>query len=119
MEPSLIEKFKKNLSAELDRLMDQAKTSATELASENGREIEYLERATRFASQDMQLRIRSRESRLIKKVQLALERLGDGTYGDCELCGEPISIRRLEARPVTTKCIDCKEQEERMEALSG
>ena len=117
MERIQIEKFKSILSEELDRLMNQARASAKELASEDGHEIENLERATRQTSQDLQLRIRTRECRLIKKVQLALERLADGTYGDCELCGEPISVRRLQARPVTTKCIDCKEQEERMEAL--
>lgn len=118
MDEILTEKFKTVLNGELDRLMNQAKVSRTELASEDTREAESLERATRHASQAMNLRIRSRESRLIKKVRLALERIENGTYGACEECGEPISIKRLEARPVTTKCIECKEHEERLETFA-
>ena len=66
----------------------------------------------------MKLRFRTRESSLIKKVRLALERIETGTYDECEICGEPISLKRLEARPVTTKCISCKEAEDREEVLS-
>lgn len=117
MDEIRMEKFRAVLSGELDRLLRQAKASRTELASEGTQEIEYLDRASRQASQAMALRIRSRESRLIKKVRMALDRIENGTFGACEECGEPISAKRLEARPVTTKCIDCKEQEERLEAF--
>lgn len=117
MEQVQIEQFKTILNDQLDRLLRQAKDSKSELAMENFQAIEYLDRATVQTSQAMQLRFRTRESRLIKKLRLALDRIDCGAYGDCEFCGEPISLKRLEARPVTTKCIGCKEEEERMEAL--
>lgn len=62
------------------------------------------------------LRIKDRERRLIKKIDQAIERIHDGEFGECESCGGVISIKRLQARPVTTLCIECKtaqEQEER------
>lgn len=117
MDEIQIEKFRAILNAELDRLTNQAKLSRTELASEDTHEIEYVDRAAVHESQTMKLMIRSRESRLIKKVRLALERIENGTYGACEECGEPISAKRLAARPVAGKCIECKEQEELLEAL--
>lgn len=58
------------------------------------------------------LRIRDRERRLLEKIDAALKRLVDGTYGECEECGELISVGRLRARPVTTLCIQCKAEQE-------
>ena len=62
------------------------------------------------------LRIKDRERKLIKKIDQAIERIKDGSFGECESCGGTISVKRLQARPVTTLCIECKtaqEQEER------
>lgn len=59
------------------------------------------------------MRIRDREVRLIKKIKQALERLDEGTYGLCEECGEHIPEKRLEARPVTTQCVECKDDHEK------
>jgi len=61
------------------------------------------------------LRIRDRERKLIIKIQEALDRIEDGSFGVCETCGEEISQKRLEARPVTTQCIDCKSEAEQRE----
>lgn len=60
-------------------------------------------------------RLRGREKNLLDKIQKALERIDDGTFGICEECEEPISAKRLEARPETTLCIRCKEEQERVE----
>ncbi len=117
MDSSQLEVFRAILNKQLDQLLEQARTSKTQLAAGAAQEAEYLDRAAASTDQAMLLRFRTRESRLIKKVRLALERIDNGTYGECEICGEPISIQRLEARPVTTKCIDCKELEERDEAI--
>nr|WP_320014665.1 TraR/DksA C4-type zinc finger protein [uncultured Desulfobacter sp.] len=68
--------------------------------------------------QAMNLGFLTREGRLIKKVRLAMDRIKNGTCGEGEICGELISLERLEARPVTIKCISCKETEEREEILS-
>ena len=60
-------------------------------------------------------RLRERERGLLNKITKALDKLGEGIYGECENCGEPISIKRLEARPVAQLCIDCKGEQERIE----
>ena len=68
------------------------------------------------SDRNFDLRIRDRERRLIRKIDQAMERIKDGSFGVCESCGGAISAKRLQARPVTTLCIDCKtaqEQEER------
>ena len=111
-----LEYFRTLLTDQLRRLLTQADEAAIELASQDSRVIEMVDRASAHSDQEMKLRIKSRESRLINKVRLALERIDRGSYGICEVCEEPISIERLEARPVTTKCILCKEMEERLEA---
>lgn len=113
-----LEHFRTLLTDQLSRLLSQANQAAVELAATDSRAIETIDRASAHADQEMKLRIKSRESRLINKVRLALDRIDRGIYGFCEICEEPISIERLAARPVTTKCIQCKEMEERMEALS-
>jgi len=65
----------------------------------------------------MRLRLRSREALFVKKLDQALARIKQGTFGDCETCGEDIEIRRLEARPTATLCVGCKEDEEKREHL--
>ena len=117
MDSKQIQYFKTVLNAQQERLVTQATLALSELVSQNNQEIEYLDRASVHADQVLKLKIKGRESKLIKKIKLALERIESGTYGSCEECGEDISIKRLEARPVTTKCIDCKEYEERLELL--
>ena len=77
------------------------------------------DRATAESDRSFTLRIRDRELHLIKKIQSALQRIDDGTYGICEECGEDISISRLKARPVTRLCIKCKEQQEQSEKNKG
>jgi DnaK suppressor protein len=66
---------------------------------------------------EFSLRIRDREARLIGKLQDALERLENGTYGFCDECGEEIPYKRLMARPVTTLCIQCKKEQEATERV--
>jgi DnaK suppressor protein len=63
------------------------------------------------------LRLRDRERKLLKKIEDAIEQIDSGTYGICETCGQPIGLSRLEARPVTTMCIDCKTEQEEEEKL--
>ncbi|MBI9088708.1 MAG: RNA polymerase-binding protein DksA [Desulfobacterium sp.] len=112
-----IELFKATLTQRLDELFNHADNTMSELVSQNFQEIGSIDRASVDISQSLELKIRSRESLLIKKIRQALERIENESYGICESCGEDISIKRLEARPVTTKCIDCKEAEEQRELL--
>ena len=93
-----------------------------ELRSEAGKTVEDMDedenfpdpsdRASMESNRNSVLRIRDRERKLIFKIQEALRRLDDGTYGICEECGEEIGIERLKARPVTTLCIECKSSQE-------
>lgn len=69
--------------------------------------------------QSMVFRLRDREKYLLTKIDKALERIEDGSFGICENCEEEISVKRLEARPVTTLCIRCKEEQEREEKSYG
>ncbi len=71
--------------------------------------------ASTEAGQQMQLRLRDRETVLLKKIDKALKKIDDSSYGVCESCEEDIGLKRLEARPVTELCIRCKEEEERRE----
>lgn len=75
------------------------------------------DQATAESDRSFLLRLRGREQKLLKKIEDALERIEAGTYGACEACGEKISIKRLEARPVTTLCIECKTKQEEEEKL--
>jgi DnaK suppressor protein len=74
-----------------------------------------LDRASFESERGFMLRIRDRESKLIRKIQRALENLGNGGFGICEMCDEEIAIERLKARPVTTHCIKCKTKMEALE----
>ncbi len=69
--------------------------------------------------QSMRMRLCNREMLYIKKIDTALRRIDEGTFGECEACGDPIELRRLEARPTATLCVSCKEEEERKEVLTA
>lgn len=113
-----VEKFRKILTDFMDELLHQAGYAVSEMARDpQSREAEIIDSASVHIDRNMRLRLHSRKSRLIKKIQDALYRLEDGSFGICETCEEPISLRRLAARPVTTKCLVCKEEEERLEVL--
>jgi len=111
-----LERFKKILTGQRDGLIETARAT---LASDLGINVDDLPDEMDLASAEydhaMNFRLRGREKTLIKKISLALERIDEGEYGICEECGDDISVRRLEARPVTTFCIRCKEEQERKE----
>ena len=65
----------------------------------------------------MRMRLRSREALYLKKIEESLDRINDGTFGLCRACEESIELKRLEARPTTTLCLNCKEEEERQERI--
>lgn len=75
------------------------------------------DQASAETDQNFVLRLREREQKLMKKIDEALERISQGTFGICESCGSEISLKRLEARPVTTLCIECKTRQEAEEKM--
>ncbi len=77
--------------------------------------LDEVDLASSESDQNMNIRLRDRERVLLRKIDKALVKISNGDYGVCESCGEDISVRRLEARPVTDLCIRCKEEQEREE----
>lgn len=75
------------------------------------------DQASAEINRNFMLRLKERERKLIKKIDKAIEKIDSGTYGICDTCGQEISIKRLEARPVTTMCIECKTEQEQEEKL--
>ena len=114
-----IKYFEKLLNDQLEELLSQADDTVTGMTTPKENFPDPTDRASLEADRNFVLRIRDRESKLIKKIKKTLERIEDGTFGICESCGEDISIKRLKARPVTTQCIDCKTKEEALEKALG
>ncbi len=114
------EYFKKFLTELLDGLLRRAGDTVNDMTDPSDAHFpDPSDRATLETDRNFELRIRDREHKLIKKIKKALERIEEGTFGICEECGEKISSQRLEARPVTTLCIDCKIKQETMERSFG
>ncbi|MBT5406643.1 MAG: RNA polymerase-binding protein DksA [Gammaproteobacteria bacterium] len=105
---TILIKWKELLMKEADKTMEHMKNDSTKLADPN-------DAATQEEEFRLELRTRDRERKLILKIDQALQRVDDGFYGFCEDTGEPIGIKRLEARPIATLCIEAQERHERME----
>jgi len=114
-----LEGFRKQLNQNLDGLLDEAKQTVNGMSNPNENLADPADRASLESDRNLTLRIRDRERKLIGKIKEALERIDNGTYGICEECGEYITADRLQARPVTTLCIDCKKRQEGEEKVKG
>ncbi len=112
-----LEYFRSVLQEEMQSLLDEAGKTVSEMTADTTNFPDPNDRATQESDRTFELRIRDRERRLINKIHEALQRIDDGTFGTCDICGEEIGEGRLNARPVTTLCIDCKIEEERKEKL--
>ncbi|MBQ7586339.1 MAG: RNA polymerase-binding protein DksA [Desulfovibrionaceae bacterium] len=115
MEQNDIEYFRNLLNQMLDDAKRKGDSTIEDMNGSSELFADPADRATAESDRAFTLRIRDRELHLIKKIQSALQRIDEGTYGICEECGEDISISRLKARPVTRLCIKCKEQQENLE----
>lgn len=108
--------FKGLLEGRLHALLEEAERLANDMRQDQKGDFpDPTDRATLESDRNFLLRIKDRERKLIQKVKEALERIDDGTFGICESCGKPISEKRLMARPVTTLCIECKTEGEKLE----
>jgi DnaK suppressor protein len=119
LKPEKLEAFRAMLIQKINELLTEAGKTVSEMT--NGKENfpDPNDRASLESDRNFELRIRDRERKLIMKMQEAIKRIDDGTFGVCEACGGPISEKRLMARPVTTDCIDCKTTQEKIEKLKG
>jgi DnaK suppressor protein len=114
-----METYKALLTQKINELLSEAGKTVTEMTNGKENYPDPNDRASLEADRNFELRIRDRERKLIMKMQEAIKRIEDGVFGICEVCGGPISEKRLIARPVTTLCIDCKTKQEKMEKLKG
>jgi len=114
-----LEQFREDLVNQLEELLGHADDTVSGMTTPKENFPDPTDRASLEADRNFMLRIRDRESKLIKKIKKTLERIDTGTFGICEKCGENISIKRLKARPVTAQCIECKTKEEAVEKALG
>ncbi len=113
------EYFRQMLTERLEGLLEEANRTVSGMTDQGDNFPDPTDRASMESDRNFTLRIRDRERKLISKIQEALYRIEEGTFGICEDCGEEISAQRLEARPVTTLCIDCKKRQENDEKVRG
>lgn len=109
MKKSDLSRLRKQLEQELDKLSKDISAKPMENPSQSALP-DVNDQASFETERNFELRIRDRERKLVGKVQKALQKIEDGTYGICDSCGGEIGIKRLEARPVTNLCISCKSE---------
>ncbi len=115
-----LKRFKKTLEDSRKAIIENARKTMEEESNFDTDDLpDEIDQASSEYAQSMAFRLRDREKFLLKKIEKALGRLEDGSFGLCERCEEPINIKRLEARPVTTLCIRCKEEQEKKEKSYG
>lgn len=120
-EPFMNEKqkeyFRKKLIAWKDDILRESRETLQNLQDENNALPDLADRASSETDRALELRTRDRQRKLIAKIEAALARIDQGTYGYCEETGEPISLRRLDARPIATLSIEAQERHERRERV--
>jgi DnaK suppressor protein len=119
MEQKELDYFKDLLTKWLQKLVNQADNTLSGLSDNDDNPPDPLDRAVADSQRNYKLRMRDRESILIRKITRSLEDIEDQVYGTCEECGCDISIPRLKARPVAKQCIKCKTQQEAVEKSNG
>jgi len=110
-----VETLHSMLTEQLDALLKQSKEALHDLTDVRSTDADALDLAVNESNRDFSLRLADRERRLMGKIRRSLSRMQEGEYGMCESCGEPITYKRLLARPVATLCIDCKTEAEQLE----
>jgi DnaK suppressor protein len=111
------EYFRQKLLTWKEEILKEAKETLAHLQAENENHPDLADRASSETDRAIELRARDRQRKLIAKIDAALARLEDGTYGYCEETGEPISLKRLEARPIATLSVEAQERHERRERI--
>ena len=110
--------FLKKLRAWKESIVEESRATMAQLQVDSMREPDIADRASSETDWSIELRTRDRQRKLISKIDSAVRRLYDGEYGYCEVTGEPISLARLEARPIATMSLEAQEKHERVERVS-
>ncbi len=109
--------FRNKLISWKNEILREARETLEILQQENSNHPDLADRASSETDRSIELRARDRQRKLIAKIDAALQRLDEGTYGYCEETGEPISLKRLDARPIATLSIEAQERHERRERV--
>mgnify|MGYP003135877485 CR=1 len=109
--------FRKKLMVWKEDILREAKETLEQLQEDSSNHPDIADRASSETDRAIELRARDRQRKLIAKIDSALQRIDDGSYGYCEETGEPISLKRLDARPIATLSIEAQEQHERRERI--
>ncbi len=109
--------FRAKLLAWKDDILKESKETLSHLQDENHVLPDIADRASSETDRSLELRTRDRQRKLISKIDAALKRIDDGSYGYCEETGDPISLKRLDARPIATLSIEAQERHERRERV--
>jgi len=117
MNPRQQEYFRAKLLAWKDEILEESRSTIVSLQQETVAEPDLADRATSETDRALELRTRDRQRKLIAKIEAAIRRIEDGSYGYCEETGEPISLSRLEARPIATLSLEAQERHERRERV--
>lgn len=109
------EYFRRKLLVRRQEVVDESQQTLDAMRDQHNEVSDEAERASRETEMNFELRTRDRYRKLIRKINEALERIEDGTYGFCEETGDPIGLGRLEARPIATLSVEAQERRERLE----
>jgi DnaK suppressor protein len=112
-----LEYFRRKLLAWKDEILRESRETVVHLQSETENHPDLADRATSEADRSLELRTRDRQRKLISKIDEALRRIDEGSYGYCAETGEPIGIARLDARPIATLCLEAQERHEPRERI--
>jgi len=115
--PKQLTYFRRKLLQWRDELLAQSTKTLEQMREEKLRETDLVDQGSSEMESAFELRTRDRARKLIKKIDAALERIADGNYGYCEETGEEIGLKRLDARPIATLCLEAQERHERLEKL--
>ena len=118
MNPRQLAYFRDKLQGWKEAILREAAGTLSQLQVDSLREADLTDRASSETDWSIELRTRDRQRKLISKIDAALRRIEEGEYGYCEVSGEPISLARLEARPIATMTVEAQERHERHEKIS-
>ncbi|MBB5685478.1 RNA polymerase-binding protein DksA [Sphingobium boeckii] len=110
--------FRAKLNAWKDSILKESRDTLNQLQNDSLREPDVTDRASSETDWSIELRTRDRQRKLISKIDAAIRRIAEGEYGYCEVTGEPISLARLEARPIATMTVEAQERHEKQEKVS-
>ena len=110
--------FRRKLLSWKDEILEESRSTITNLQEDTSALADLTDRATSETDRSIELRTRDRQRKLLAKIDAALRRIDEGEYGYCEVTGEPISLARLEARPIATMTLEAQERHERNEKVS-